>query len=122
VFDLDPEKILLLGIFALVVLGPNRLPEAARSLGRMLAHLRSVSTSLQTEVRDALGEPGEEITAAVRTLRSTSSVKGNVRRAVTTSLTGPPPARTQASAPPPVDGGPASGPADSTAPDDPSLN
>ncbi|MCU4184672.1 twin-arginine translocase TatA/TatE family subunit [Acidiferrimicrobium sp. IK] len=64
-FNLDPEKLLVIGIFALVVLGPNRLPDAARSAGRLIAQLRRMSGSLQSEVRDALAEPRQALQHAV---------------------------------------------------------
>ena len=64
-FNLDPEKLLMIGILALVVLGPNRLPGAARSVGRVLAQLRHMSGSFQTEVRDALAEPRQALQHAV---------------------------------------------------------
>lgn len=44
-------------VVALIVLGPTRLPDAARSLGRAVSELRRVSSGLQAEVRDALSEP-----------------------------------------------------------------
>ncbi|MDQ2754460.1 MAG: twin-arginine translocase TatA/TatE family subunit [Actinomycetota bacterium] len=64
-FNVSPEKLVLLGILALIVLGPNRLPQAARTLGRLLAELRRMSGSLQTEVRDALAEPRDALSHAV---------------------------------------------------------
>ena len=33
-FNVGPEKLLLLFIIALIVLGPSKLPDAARTLGR----------------------------------------------------------------------------------------
>lgn len=86
--DLSPEKIFVLGIVALVVLGPNRLPQAARTLGRMLAQLRSMSASLQTEMRDALHEPNEAIGAAIAEFRPTQ-IRRSVRQAVTATLLPP---------------------------------
>ncbi len=44
-------------VIALIVLGPSRLPDAARSLGRAVSEFRRVSSGLQAEVRDALSEP-----------------------------------------------------------------
>jgi len=44
-------------VVALVVLGPNRLPEAARSVGKAFAELRRLTTGFQAEVRDAFSEP-----------------------------------------------------------------
>ena len=68
-FNVGPEKLILLFVIALVVLGPQRLPGAARSLGRAVAELRRLSGNLQQEVRGALGEPGDALTEAVSTLR-----------------------------------------------------
>jgi TatA/E family protein of Tat protein translocase len=36
-----PAELLVLGVIALVVLGPKRLPETARALGRGLRELRT---------------------------------------------------------------------------------
>ncbi len=63
--NLSPEKLLLLLVVALVVLGPNRLPQAARSLGRLVAGLRRMSAGVQSEVRDALAEPRDALQGAV---------------------------------------------------------
>jgi Tat protein translocase TatB subunit len=50
-----PELILIL-LVALLVLGPKRLPEVARSLGRGMAEFRRTSS----EIRDTLSAPLEE--------------------------------------------------------------
>lgn len=50
-------EILIVLVAALVILGPKRLPEAARQLGRALNEFRRVSNDLQAEVRDAFQEP-----------------------------------------------------------------
>jgi sec-independent protein translocase protein TatB len=70
VFNVGPEKLLLLLVIALLVLGPTKLPDAARSLGRALGEFRKVSGRLQTEVRDALADPKDALSAAVSDLRS----------------------------------------------------
>ncbi len=63
--NLDPEKVLVIAMFALVVLGPHRLPGAARSVGRVVGQLRKMSGSFQSEVRDALAEPRQVLRHAV---------------------------------------------------------
>jgi sec-independent protein translocase protein TatB len=65
VFDLSPEKILLLGVIAVIFLGPDRLPHAARTVAKVLHQFRTVSGSLQTEMRDALAEPRQALNDAV---------------------------------------------------------
>ena len=49
-FGLGLPEIAIILVVALVILGPKRLPEAARSLGRSLAEFRRAST----EVRNSL--------------------------------------------------------------------
>lgn len=43
-------------VVALIVLGPSRLPDAAKSLGKAVAEFRRMSSGLQAEVRDAFSE------------------------------------------------------------------
>jgi sec-independent protein translocase protein TatB len=92
VLDLSPEKILILGLLALIVLGPNRLPQAARSLGHILGHLRHMSSSFQDEVRDALSEPAQALGAAASEFRPVNplDVRRSITDAVTNALTVPP--------------------------------
>lgn len=56
---------MLVAVIALVVLGPNRLPQAARTVGRLLAEARRLSSSLQSEVTDALAEPRQVLSKTV---------------------------------------------------------
>lgn len=51
-------EILVVLVVALLVLGPNRLPGAARQMGKALQEFRRVTTDFQTDVRDAFSEPG----------------------------------------------------------------
>lgn len=55
--SIGPAEILVVLVVALIVLGPNRLPDAARSLGRAVNELRRVTAGVQAEVRDAFAEP-----------------------------------------------------------------
>src|SRR5439155_24466127 len=51
---LGPAEILVILVVALIVLGPKRLPEAGRQLGKALAEIRHWSSTVQGEIRDAL--------------------------------------------------------------------
>jgi sec-independent protein translocase protein TatB len=64
-------------VIALVVLGPDKLPEAARTMGKVLAEFRRISGSLQSEVREALNDPKDALTSAVADMREEL---GGVRR------------------------------------------
>jgi sec-independent protein translocase protein TatB len=63
--DLSPEKLLLVGVIAMIVLGPERLPHAARTAGRMLAEVRRLSASARNEVTNAMAEPRDALDRAV---------------------------------------------------------
>ena len=61
--NLDPEKLIVLFVIAMLVLGPKRLPEAARTAGRWLAEIRKYTSGFQSEMRDMLAEPREQTRA-----------------------------------------------------------
>lgn len=50
-----PEVLVIL-VLALLVLGPDRLPQAARTMGRWVGELRKLTGSLQAEVQDVVDE------------------------------------------------------------------
>ncbi len=51
-FGIGMTELLVIGVIALLVLGPKRLPEMARSLGRGLAEFRRASTDIRREFLD----------------------------------------------------------------------
>ncbi|MCU1460605.1 MAG: hypothetical protein JWO37_680 [Acidimicrobiales bacterium] len=51
---LNPIHILVVLVVALIVLGPEKLPEAARTLGKFVSEFRQWSATLQAEARDML--------------------------------------------------------------------
>jgi sec-independent protein translocase protein TatB len=116
--NFSPERLFLVGLIAMVVLGPSRLPQAARTLGRLVAELRRMSSSFHDEVRGALSEPTEMFNSALGDFRPPTNIRHSIRDAITTTLTPAPPAAPpapSASAPQETGGLPG-------APDDPSLN
>jgi sec-independent protein translocase protein TatB len=87
--NFSPEKLFLVGIIALVVLGPNRLPQAARTLGKVLADFRRVSASLQHEVTAAIGEPRDALNQAVGEF-GIGDLRNSIRSTITDAVTGAP--------------------------------
>jgi sec-independent protein translocase protein TatA len=57
--SLGPAEILVILVVALVVLGPKRLPEAGRQIGKFVREVRHWSESIQTEIRDVIDADGE---------------------------------------------------------------
>lgn len=50
-------EILVILVVALLVLGPDKLPDAARQVGKAIGEVRRLGTSFQAEMRDAMQEP-----------------------------------------------------------------
>ena len=57
--NMGPAELLLILVVALLVLGPTKLPEAARQAGRALSEVRRLSAGFQSELTGALQEPVE---------------------------------------------------------------
>jgi sec-independent protein translocase protein TatB len=57
VLNLGAGELLIVFLVALIVLGPNKLPEAARQMGKIAAELRRLSGGFQAEMQAALREP-----------------------------------------------------------------
>jgi len=57
--SLGPAEILVILVVALVVLGPKRLPEAGRQIGKFVREVRHWSESIQSEIRDVIDAEGE---------------------------------------------------------------
>ena len=67
-----PELVVIL-VVALIVLGPKRLPEAARGLGKAFAELRRATSGITEELDNAQIMLDEEVRAAERNTRTSSS-------------------------------------------------
>lgn len=59
-FNVGGGEFLVIMLVALIVLGPAKLPEAAKQIGAMARELRRISSSFQQELKSALDEPVEE--------------------------------------------------------------
>jgi len=56
-FEVGFSELLLVGIVALLVLGPERLPVAVRILGRGLGHARRAMYALRTQIEREIAMP-----------------------------------------------------------------
>lgn len=54
--SLGPAEILVILVVGLIVLGPQRLPEAGRQVGRAIAEIRRWSRDVQAEVKGAFDD------------------------------------------------------------------
>lgn len=74
-FDLGFTELLVIGVVALVVLGPERLPEVARAAGKYFAKAQSYVTQLKAEFNrethlSEIQKIREEITSSAQALKS----------------------------------------------------
>ncbi|MGZ4672233.1 MAG: Sec-independent protein translocase protein TatB [Ilumatobacteraceae bacterium] len=60
-FNLSGSEIVFLLLIALIVLGPEKLPEAVRKFGQVYAEIKKMSSGFQSELKSALDEPMREM-------------------------------------------------------------
>ncbi len=54
-FGIGLAELMVIAIVAVVVFGPERLPEYARQAGRLVRQLRNLANSAQNQLREELG-------------------------------------------------------------------
>lgn len=54
-FGVGLPEFAVIALVAVVVFGPDRLPELARQAGRFVRQVRNLATTAQTQLRDELG-------------------------------------------------------------------
>jgi sec-independent protein translocase protein TatB len=55
-FNVGGGELIVIALIALIVLGPSRLPGAARQVGKTVGELRRLSTGFQNELRAAFDD------------------------------------------------------------------
>jgi sec-independent protein translocase protein TatB len=68
-FGLSVERLLLLGMVAMFVLGPERLPAAAAWAGRALRQMKSYATGANQQLRRELGPELDQLREPLAQLR-----------------------------------------------------
>jgi len=61
VFNLSGSEIIFLILIALVVLGPDKLPEAMRKAGKAYGDFKRMTSGFQNEMKSVLDEPMREL-------------------------------------------------------------
>ena len=75
VFNLQGSELVIILLLALVVLGPEKLPEAMRKMGQFYAELRKMSNSFQKEFKAAVDEPMREVRDTANMLRDSADFR-----------------------------------------------
>ena len=94
-----PEMLLILAV-ALIIFGPKRLPDLAKSLGRAIGEFRKATTDLKdsmtagedlSNVKSAFNDLNKEInTPLTSDGKKTDSIPEDVKRSQPTDATSPP--------------------------------
>ena len=91
-FNINGWEIVILGILFLVVFGPERIPEAAAQLGRLVADFRRMTDAATADIR-------REIEAASEEARKAEAELKDAQRGVSEAVAGAVEAGTGASEP-----------------------
>jgi len=75
VFNLQGSEIIAILLLALVVLGPEKLPDAVRKFTKTYSELKKMSTGFQSELKSALDEPMRELRETANLVRDAADPK-----------------------------------------------
>jgi len=73
VFNFSGSEIVFLLLIALIVLGPEKLPDAVRKFGKTYAEFKKVTSGFQSELRSALDEPMKEMRETADALKKAAN-------------------------------------------------
>jgi sec-independent protein translocase protein TatB len=78
VFNLSGSELVFLVLIALVVLGPDKLPEAMRKAGKAYADFKKMTSGFQSEMRSVLDEPMRELRETAELAKKAASWDTNM--------------------------------------------
>ena len=89
-FDIGWTELLVIGIVALIVIGPRELPKTLRTIGQMMTKVRRMASEFQGQFNDAIREAeldelrkeAEKLTDIKNPLGDLESVKSEIESAV----------------------------------------
>jgi sec-independent protein translocase protein TatB len=92
-FDLDAGKLVVIGVVALVVIGPKDLPRVLRQVGQTVAKLRRMASDFQSQFMEAMREAElDDLRKDMAQLNDVAKVRAfnpldTVRRELTDAMT-----------------------------------
>lgn len=118
-FDIGFSELMVIGVVALVVIGPERLPKVARTLGHLFGRLQRYVTQVKSDINREmelaeLGKVKSEFESAARSFQSDVESKAaeaereirEVQAQIDRELVGEPPAEPAAAPSAPAEGSP----------------
>ena len=90
ILGIGPAELLLIFIIALIVFGPGKLPELARTLGKAMRELRRMSLEVTAEFAKELRDVeaiSEEVKETTETIKQAVDIKRTLVESVEPALT-----------------------------------
>jgi sec-independent protein translocase protein TatB len=108
-FDISWGKLVIIGVVALIVIGPKELPAVLRTLGQWMTKIRRMASEFQGQFQEAMREAEmadlkkqfDDTTAAVKSTFDTTDIKNELEKMIQEpTATSTPPASTSPTTPP----------------------
>jgi len=74
-FNLSGSEVVIILLLALVILGPEKLPDFLRRAGRTYAELKKLGNNFQSEMRSVLDEPMKEMRETADLLQKSTQLE-----------------------------------------------
>ena len=94
-FDIDAGKILVVGVVALLVIGPKDLPRVLRTVGKTVGQMRRMATEFQNQFMEAIKEADlEDVKKEISAINESAQIDGSfdpaslMRHEITTAVEG----------------------------------
>ena len=88
-FNVQGSELIFLLLIALIVLGPEKLPDAVRKFGKTYAEFKKMANGFQGELKQALDEPLRELKGTADALRAAASFDEETKPKPTTPTVRP---------------------------------
>jgi TatA/E family protein of Tat protein translocase len=107
-FNIGPLELIAIFVVALLVFGPEKLPEIGRQVGRAIREFRQIQSSLQSQLSDVMDAPPDPVVPPPAPVVPPSAPVANgdadagpaSQEAVAPAVTGEPPHHTTSDLPP----------------------
>jgi Tat protein translocase TatB subunit len=89
ILGVGPAELILIFVIALIVFGPGRLPELARTLGKAMRELRRMSLEVTAEFAKELRDVeaiSREVKETTETIKQAADIKGTLVESVEPAL------------------------------------
>src|SRR5947209_12942266 len=110
-FDISWGKLVIIGVVALLVIGPKELPAVLRQLGQAMAKIRRMAAEFQGQFQEAMREAEmadlkkefEDTTSSIKSTFDTTEIKNELEKMIQDPMVASSPGAANVAATPPSD-------------------